>query len=146
MPLNLSALQGGIQSVAASPADSASGCAQQWAKAVKDYATGIVPPCPAVAAAAAALEGALAGAFASPAAAPGMESAFAAFAGSVVAGMLPAFVGTPPSGPVGFANLFAGAKPETHAEAASNTASIIDSWMRTGSATPSGGGPPIPWS
>ena len=53
---------------------------------------------------------------------------------------------TPPPGPVGFAARFAAASPATHAAAAAAMAGIIDTWMRTGSATPSGGGAPVAWS
>lgn len=146
MPLATGALQGGLASLFADPADDYAGCASAWVAAVKDYAAGIVPASAAVNGAAAALEGALAGAFATPAAAPGMEAAFAAFALAVGGGMAPAFVATPPAGPVGFVSLFAGPKPATHAEAASNIANLIDSWMRSGTATPSVGGSPVTWS
>jgi heme/copper-type cytochrome/quinol oxidase subunit 1 len=98
-----------------------------------------------VAAAAATLEGALATAFAASAAAPGMESAFAAFAATVGTGMAPAFVATPPAGQVGFATQFL-AQPATHALAAAAISGLIDTWMKTGSATPSGGGAPVPWT
>jgi hypothetical protein len=75
-----------------------------------------------------------------------METAFTVFATAVGVGMLPAFVATPPATPVGFATQFAGPKPETHAAAASQISGIIDTWMRTGTATPSIGGAPVPWS
>lgn len=135
MPLDIGALQGGIEGACSSPSDTAAGSAGQWAAAVRDYASGIVPPSTTVSAAAATLEGALAGAFASPAAAPLMEAAFAAFGVTVAAGMLPLYAGVPPSGPVGFASQFGGPKPETHAAAASAVASLIDTWMKTGTAT-----------
>lgn len=134
MPLAKPLLVSGILEACASPADTAAGCAAQWADAVKQYASGIVPPSMQVASAAAALEGALAGAFSSPAAAGGMEAAFATFAVTVGGGMAPAFVATPPAGPVGFAGQFAGPKPETHAAAADAVASLIHDWMTTGSA------------
>jgi hypothetical protein len=87
-----------------------------------------------VTAAAEALEGQLAAAFASPNAIPDMESAFAAFAAAVGLGMA-GWTPTPPAGPVGFAGQFGGPAPETHGAAAGAIASIIDTWMRTGSAT-----------
>lgn len=109
------------------------------------YASGVVPASLSVSAAGTTLATSLAGAFATPFAAPGMETAFAAFAASVGAGMAPAFLAAPPTRPVGFASQFAGPAPETHADAAASVASLVDGWMRTATATPSGGGPPTPW-
>lgn len=146
MPLALSALQSGIENVAANPPATAAQCAQAWADAVQAYAAGIVPPSATVAAAAAALAGGLASAFQSPAAAPGMEAAFAAFAGSLGGGMA-GYVPTPPAGPVGFADQFAGPAPPSHAAAASAVAGRIDTWLRTGLSTLIA--PPftvVPWS
>jgi len=146
MPLNPSGLESALASVAASPPPSSAGCAASWASAMSTYANAVVPPSTTVAAAVSTLQGALATAFASPAAAPGMESAFTAFAVTVGGGMAPAFVAVPPPSPVGFAAQFAGAHPATHAAAAAALRLMIDTWMRTGTATPSGGGAPVPWS
>ena len=144
MALNRAALESGIAEVCTAPAGDAAGCAQQWADAMGEYASAIVPVSPAVAGAVATLAGSLAAAFSSPAAAPGMESAFKAFAATVGAGMA-GFVPTPPPSPVGFASLFGQPPPATGAAAASSMANLIDAWMRTGTATPPGGSP-IPWS
>lgn len=136
MPLALPALQSGLQSCFANPPDTVAQCAQAWADAVQSYAAGVVPASTAVAAAAATLCGALASAFASPAAPPAIESAFATFAATVGLGMAAAgFAAVPPAGPVGFGPQFAGPKPGTHAEAAQQIASIIDVWMKSGTAT-----------
>jgi hypothetical protein len=136
MPLALPALQNGIQSVAANPPATVAQCAQAWADAVQSYAAGVVPASTTVAAAAATLSGALASAFSSPAAAPAMDAAFAAFGATVGVGMAAAgFAAVPPAAPVGFGPQFAGPKPETHAEAAQQIAALIDTWMKTGSAT-----------
>ncbi len=145
MPLNISALQNGIQTVSQSPAPDIAGCAQQWASAATQYATAVVPPSLTVSAAGSALTAALAGAFATPLAAPGMESAFAAFAASVGVGMAPAFVAAPPPRPVGFATQFALPPPPTAAAAASAVTTLIDTWMRSATATPAVGGSPVPW-
>lgn len=134
MPLALPALQSGLQAVFASPPPDAAGCAQGWADAVGAYAAGIVPPSTAVSSAKSALAGALATAFASPNAIPAMETAFTAFAASVGLGMA-GFAPIPPPAPVGFAAQFGGPAPATHAAAASAIAALIDTWMRTGSAT-----------
>ena len=145
MPLLLSALTDGLESVAADPPATEALCAVDWADAVEAYAVGIVPASTTVAAAAAVLSIALAAAFQLPAAAPAMETGFATFAITVGGGMA-GFVPTPPPGIVGFAAQFAGPKPATHAAAATAVGGIIDTWLRTGSSVPTGGGPPIPWS
>lgn len=146
MPLLSSALESGLEAVASSPPESINEAAQAWADAMQSYVAGIVPPSTTVTAAAATLLSALAGAFtARPDGAALMELAFTAFATTVGGGMA-GFVATPPAGPVGFATLFAGASPPTHAAAAAAMAGAIDTWMLTGTATPSGGGPPVAWS
>lgn len=144
MPLNLSALQSGIHDVCANPAEDAGGCAQQWAQALGDYASAIVPASATVEAARATLASLLAAAFVTSSAAPGMETAFAAFAATVGGGQA-GFVPVPPPRSVGFAALLATLQP-THDSAAAAVAALIDSWMRTGSSAPVGGGSPVPWS
>jgi len=146
MPLVSSVLANGLASLFADPPPDAAACGQAWGDAVKDYAAGLVPPSTTMTAAAATLGGALGEAFATPSAIPAMEAAFAAFGVAVAGGQLPAFVGTPPPAPVGFAEQFAGPAPNSPGEAASAIAGKIDTWMRTGSATPSGGGSPTAWS
>lgn len=135
MPLHASSLGGQLASNFESPAADAAGCGQQWANAMKAYAAGLVPPSTQVETAAGTLAGALGAAFGSPAAIPAMELAFAAFGATVALGQAPAFTGTPPAGPVGFAAHFGGAKPETHGAAGSALADKIDAWMKTGTAT-----------
>jgi hypothetical protein len=144
MPLNSGGLQSALLAQFKAPASSAAGCAQQWADAVGNYASAVAPPSLSVSAARSALAAGLTAAFSSPLAAPGMESAFAAFAATVAAGMAPTFVGAPPPRPVGFAAMFATLSP-THEAAAAAMAALIDSWMRSGTATPSVGGAPVPW-
>jgi hypothetical protein len=75
-----------------------------------------------------------------------METGFAAFAAAVGLGMA-GYTPVPPAAPVGFATQFAGPKPETHAAAAQEIASLINDWLTTGSATLIA--PPftvVPWS
>jgi hypothetical protein len=135
MPLSLPALSSGLADGFARPAADAAGCAAQWADAVKSHATAIVPASATVEAAAAALEGQLAEAFSAPSAISGMESAFAAFAAAVGGGMA-GWTPVPPPGPVGFAAHFAqDPPPATHSDAAGEVASLVDTWMKTGSAT-----------
>ncbi len=137
MPLDLTSLKTMLAGLAEAPGSTCEIQAAKWADAMEAYATAIVPASPAVTAACDALEVALATAFATPAAAPGMELAFAAFAATVAGGMPP--TATPPAGPVGFASQFAGPKPSTHADAGDQIGTLIDTWMRTGTAA--GGAP-----
>jgi hypothetical protein len=146
MPLSAPGLQSDLESLFASPPATVAECGQAWADAVGAYASGVVPASTTVSAAQATLAGALASAFGTEDAASPMDAAFQAFATTVGTGMAPAFVATPPPSPVGFATLFAPPFPETHAAAAQKYATAIDTWARTGTATPSGGGAPVPWS
>lgn len=144
MPLGLT-LSSDIQSATESPGDTAAACAQTWATLMGTYFTGVVPASLSVAAAQTALQASLTSAFS---AAPGagislLETAFLAFATAVGTGMAPAFIAVPPPAPVGFASLVAA---DTAAQAASNIASLISTWAQTGSATPSVGGSPVPWT
>lgn len=146
MPLNPSALSGGLDSLFASPPPDAAACGDAWASAAESWAAGIVPPSTTVSTAAAALAGALTSAFSHPDCASDMESAFASFGAAVGAGMV-GYVPTPPSGPVGFAPQFSGPKPATAAEAANAIATKIDTWMRTGLSTlVAPPGTVIPWT
>lgn len=145
MPLLPSTLTAELEAVASDPPDTHAECAQAWADAMDAYAVGIVPPSTTVAAAAATLSTALAGAFQTDDAAPLMETAFLAFATTVGGGMA-GFVAVPPPAPVDFANAFAEPYAETHSEAAAALSAVIDAWMRTGTATPTAGGPAVPWS
>ncbi len=144
MALVVANLSSDLESLFSDPPGSVAECADAWASAVGSFASSIVPASTTVTAAQATLSGALASAFASPSAAAPMESAFAAFAITVGSGMT-GFVPTPPPAPVGFA-LQGTATPSTHADAAAQWASRIDLWLKTGTATPSGGGSPVPWS
>jgi len=146
MALDPDGLEADLASLAASGFGDTASAAQAWADAVESYAAAIIPASTTVSTAAATLKGALQTAFDSGAAAGGMETAFASFASTVGTGMAPSFTATPPPGEVGFASQFAGTHPETHAAAGAQVASLIDAWMKTGTATPSAGGSPVNWS
>jgi len=119
----------------------------KFAEAMRVYSTNIIPASTTVDSAASSLETELMATFILQVEASAeMELAFANFANAIATGMLPAYVGTPPSGSVGFYNLFTMIFPDTWAEGAQRFASAIDNWMKTGTATPSGGGSPINWS
>jgi hypothetical protein len=76
-----------------------------------------------------------------------LKSAFAAYAATLAGGMAPAFTATPPPAIIDFKPVatagFAGASAKTCADI---MAGIILAWFKTGTATPSAGGSPIPWS
>lgn len=145
MALNLAALEAGLESVASSPPATSALCAEAWADAIEAYALAIVPASTTVSLAAIALASDFLSAFTSGNAAPVMELALAQFAITVGGGMA-GFIATPPPGPVGFAAEFAPPFPATHAAAAASVGALIDTWVRTGTATPSGGGAPVNWS
>lgn len=146
MPLLPTTLKQQLQALSEHPGSTIADCAKQWSDAVQAYAVGIVPPSTTVAVAAGALQGQLTSAFATLAAAPLMDQAFTAFALAVGGGMAPAFVAVPPPAPLGFATLFAEPYPSTAEAFAERMGTAIDLWMRTGTATPSIGGSPVPWS
>lgn len=118
-----------------------------WAEAIRQYSENVIPASTTVSSAASDLETELMAVFILQVEASAeMELAFANFANAIATGMLPAYIGTPPPGSVGFYDLFTMMFPETCAEAAQRFASAIDNWIKTGTATPSGGGNPINWS
>lgn len=146
MPLNTAGLQSDLEALFADAPATAAECAQAWADAAEAWASGIVPPSTTVTAAKGALAASLAGAFATPAAAPLMETAFLTFATAVGLGMA-GYAPVPPPAPIGLAVQFAGPKPPTHAAAAQQIGTLIDTWMKTGTATLLA--PPftvVPWS
>jgi len=134
MPLNPAGLQSALESLFAESPPTAAECAQAWSDAVGSYAAGIVPPSTTVSAAAAGLTASLQSAFESPSAAPAFDAAFTSFAATVGAGMLPAFAAVPPPAPLAVAAQLA-VMQDTHAAGAAAFASLIDLWMKTGTAT-----------
>lgn len=146
MPLNPAGLQSDLEAFFEASPDTDAACGQAWADAVEAYASGLVPPSTAVTSAAASLASSLTSAFAAPSAAAPFDAAFTSFAAAVAAGQAPTFTGVPPPAPLGIASLLGGTQP-THAAAAAAFASLIDAWMRTGSAVLVA--PPntvVPWS
>lgn len=148
MPLIKATLKQGLLAAYSNVGDTAAACAEAIGGAVGVYAGSVVPSCAAVAAATQALKSALATAFSSG---PGQglalaETAFTAFGAAVAVGMAPAFTGTPPVGPVGFAEQ---TEALTSADAACDMlAGIIHDWMTSGKAVANAPTPPPPvnWS
>lgn len=127
------------------PADVAA-CALAWATAVDTYASAIIPASSSSAAAKTAFQTTMLGL----AGANGLvilTAAFTAYATALATGMAPTFIATPPPIPIDISSIIpvglAGADGHT---IATLLATIIDTWFRTGTATPSGGGSPVLWS
>lgn len=136
------------------PEDDAAAAAA-WAAAIDTYTgagANIVPPSTTGVVARGALETALLGLSAPGAAIALFDVAFAAYATSLAGGMAPAFTATPPPAllsntPPTIAAVFAaGVAGADGATQAAAMALLIDTWFRTGTATPSSGGSPAPWS
>jgi hypothetical protein len=146
MPLNQSGFKDAFEALCSSPGATVADCAGLWAEAFVTYFAAVTPPSATVSAAGVALQGQLAAAFATPNAIPAMDLACTAFALAVGSGMAPAFVAVPPPAPFGWALVLAPPYATSHAEAAQRVATALDTWARTGTATPSVGGSPVPWS
>lgn len=131
MALVKAGLKASLKALADDPPTSHADAAQGWGDAIVNYATPVTPPSTTVAGGLAALVSAFTTAFATDDAAPAMEAAMAAFGATIAGGMLPLNTGTPPPGPVGFADLFSGTTDDTDA-AADDVSSAIDDWMKTG--------------
>ena len=120
--------------------------ANAWGEAVDIYAKAVIPASTAVGAKEAFI------AVMVPASAPGawliaFPLACTAYAVALGAGMLPAFVAVPPPAPLVIASAIAlGLAKGSGEDWAKEMANLINLWMKTGTATPSGGGPPVPWS
>jgi len=145
MALDKDALAAGMKSISDNPPTSHEGAAGLWRTEIIDYVSAVVPVTALLPTDEEAFESSLATAFASEDAVPGMETAFTTLGVAIGTGMAPAFTAVPPAGPVGWATLFSGTTDDTQ-EAADNIATAIDDWMKTGTATPSGGGSPVNWS
>lgn len=159
MPLDTAGLQSDLQDLCESPpvalnpdgtanhAAMRTACSNEWGAIMESYASGIIPASTTVSSAAATLAAAMEAAFAmpDPLAIPAVEAAFLAFATTLGTGMAPAFTATPPPAPPPFAAFMAVPKP-THAAAAVALTAVIDTWMKSGTATPSGGGSTVNWT
>lgn len=153
MPLLTPGLILDLNSLFSEPPEGFVGCATQWGDAIQAYTVGIIPPSTTVAVAVLTLKTALATAFETgqaegtgAALATQLELAFAVFALTISGGMVPAFIGAPPTAPMGWAAALAEDPPSTHSEAANKYSDLIDTWMKTGTAVPSIGGDSVNWS
>jgi hypothetical protein len=145
MTLVVGGLESDLANLATNFGATIADCAALWADAIGSYFASVTPPSTSVVAAQATLQGQLAAAFAQPSAAEAMDAACQTFAVTVAVGMAPTFVAIAPVDPVNWAALFAEPYPSTAEEAAQRIAARLDVWARTGTATPSIGGSPVPW-
>ena len=129
--------------------------AAAWAKAIDIY-TGrglsVVPVSATGEAAKGILQTGLLGMSAPGAAILAFDAALLAYATSLAAGMAPAFVGAPPvltltaTPPTLAIIIAAGLAGASSSEQAALMATWINTWFKTGTAVPSAGGPPVPWT
>lgn len=147
MALDQAQLSSDLEAFFASPPETVALCAQKWADVMEAYASDVEPPSTSVSTAATTLATDLEAAFQNETletTAADMETAFAAFASTVGDGMEPDYTATPPPGDVGFEAQFSSGDADTHAQAASEISTLIDDWMKTGTADDGSG--PINWS
>lgn len=142
MALNPSGAKTTLGNLFSNPVEDEASAIVEWGGAIETLTTAVVPASTTVAAAAATLETALVGFNASNAAQAKLESALVTFAATVGTGMAPAFTATPPVAPVGI-TFPEEDDAQTAADAIIDT---INTWLKTGTATPSGGGSPVNWS
>ena len=131
MPLSTTTLERPLLQLFSAPPATTAECARAWADALSEYAAEISFPSTTLVAATETLAVSLLGFGAPGAAVAVLEAGFAAFAATLAVGMLPGFAATPPPRPVGFAT-FVLVNRDTYAQAASEAAALIDTWMRTG--------------
>ena len=119
--------------------------AVNWMTAIDNYAQSVIP----VSTTAAAAKTAAIAILSAPAPGaffPALISALTTYATTLATGMAPAFTAVPPPAPISFATLLALPLNASVSARVSLIAGLIDTWFLTGSATPSGGGSPVPWS
>lgn len=122
--------------------------ANNWADAVNQYASLVIP----ISTTSVGAKNAMIAAMLPGLSAPGgffaaFISGFTAYALTLGGGMAGAgFVAVPPPVPINFGPLLALPLDGPLSTKISTMASIIDTWFRTGTATPSAGGSPIIWS
>jgi len=129
------------------PPSSAEEVAEKWATSLGNYALTLTQVSVTVEAAKPVLQASLTATLqTSTVAATSFDAALAAFATTVAAGMAPAFVGVPPATPFYQVVFPPGTLYPDSASAKSAIGALIYSWFITGLATPSAGGPAVPWS
>ena len=150
MPLDTATLKTDLEALFATPSIVATTLATQWSDAFEAWAGTVTPVTSAATAAAATLNTALIPIFATvgvPATKlAAMDTAFAAFANAIGLGMAPAFTPVSPPLTPGFVAEAAPPFPTTHLAASIKWGDFYDTWFKTGEATPSGGGSPVPWT
>ncbi|CAB4185230.1 hypothetical protein UFOVP1492_97 [uncultured Caudovirales phage] len=121
--------------------------ANSWALAITNYISPIIPPSVTISAAQAAFAARLAQAK------PSLQNgqllfhlAFVDFALALAPGMV-GFISVPPIATLNLYAIFAASLDHQNVQVFANSfATAVDTWFRTGTATPVSGGPIIPWS
>lgn len=157
--LNLEKLKIDLQKLMEECSNCCEDAAYKWAKAIKIYATDIVPTSSVTIQASEILESELTDAFdickptvtmkgllSSQDRSVEIEEAFSNFVNLVSSGIDKAYISNPPAIPVGFANLFTLPHPKTHKEAADRFATAIDNWIKTGTVTVVSTSATVNWS
>ena len=150
MPLVSSTLEQGLKSIFAPetmPKDIAT-AALDWATAVDNYASSVIPPSINAAAAKSAFQSVMLGVDPNTQnGIPLLITAFTAYATQLGLGMAPTFTGTPPPTPINIAPItvlgLSGGSAEVCAALFATTA---DLWFRTGLAVNNSSGVIVPWS
>lgn len=142
MALNPTGAKTTLGNLFANPVGDEASARSSWKSAIQTLTAAVVPASTTVAAAAATFETAITGFNAPSAAQASLEAALVTFAATVGTGMAPAFVATPPVAPVGLSF----PTEDNAQDAADAIIDTINTWLKTGTAVPSGGGPPVNWS
>jgi hypothetical protein len=150
MPLVSSILQQGLKTIftpATMPKDIAA-AASDWATAVDNYASSVVPPSTTAAAAKSAFQSIMMGVDPNTQnGIPLLIAAFTAYATQLGLGMAPTFTGTPPPLPLNIVPVtILGLNGGSADDCAALFATITDAWFRTGLAINNSSGVTIPWS
>lgn len=115
----------------------------RWSEAINSYAKNVIPTSINSEAAKQAFATTLLNSDTSTA----LPLAFTNYATLLASGMLPTFVATPPPISIDFTSVYAlGFGGGSSKSVASLMSTIIDTWFKTGTAIPSGGGSVITWS
>lgn len=142
MALNPTGAKTTLGSLFSNPASTETAARAEWKSAIQTLAAAVVPASTTVASAATTLETAIIGFNATDAALGSLEAALVTFAATVGTGMAPAFTATPPVAPVGLSF----PTEDDAQDAADAIIDTLNTWLKTGTAVPSGGGPPVNWS
>jgi len=122
--------------------------ADRWATAIDTFASSVIPASTTASAAKSAFASVMQGVSAQSGNGLALLSnALTAYAGALAGGMTGAgFIGVPPPAPIILDSISPiGLGGGSGADVAAALATLIDTWFKTGLATPIAGGAPVPW-